>query len=882
MTPNDPPKWLNALLIWFCDNDREEEIDGDLLEAYRDQRNERGKTVADVYYFISVIKFFKPRFMQKLRSTQEYAPRFGNYLKVAIRNLIRYRYMSAVNLLGFALGLSVVVLAGEYLNDQLTAESHVPDAERVYRITRGYRSQIYSCLGFPQWYESTASQQLASATVFRELPEVEALAQFTTASSAIMGREFFAEANGRRLAESDILFTNTPEAFQEIFDWKVLAGSTEGSLTSQVLITQSSAEKYFGADWASQAIGSPILVGDANFLIKAVIEDVPDNAHFHFGIAALVDSIPYTWGAYTYARLGQVPGDLRQMEEKLTEAYFQANPAAIDDENEKGLSLQPISDIHLGSDHLYELERNVNPFYIYLFAVIGGVMLLIVVANYINLTIAIYANRYKEIGVRKTLGARKGDIRFQFLFESAFLTLLALPVSIVLTSLALPYFNQLLDVQLSVAQLLSPAHLAVLIAFSLVLGLACGLYPAMLLSRRSLLSLFRKNKSAKMGAVGLRKVLIGVQFALLLTLSGYAFFVNRQLDYVHNRELGFDKEDIMYFRVLGAEKYELMRTELLKNPNVLAVGNGGLPGDDSFNTVNYRFEESEEVFDDANQIYMDLASAEMLGLWSPAFEQLTNGKERVLVLNEAAALKYEQITGNEQQQLIGKQIIESPQFRNEDGTLGFPEEVDGFIKNFNYFSLRQDYNPMVIQVFKNLPWAYAMHVKINPEVRFETMKFIESTYDQFEKERPFNANFLENRLDALYGNENRIASLVVYLSYLSVILALAGLVGLTYYMTKVREKELAIRKVLGAGIGSLLGLMSREYALVALVSLVVALPVTLLAANQWLNNFAFHIEPDIFSLIILAGLGMLIMLAGVISQSYRTAGSNPTEALKQE
>ena len=819
--------------------------------------------------------------MQKLSSTQDYAPRFGNYLKVAVRNLVRYRYMSSINVIGFALGLSVIVLAGEYLNYQLTADRQVPHADRVYRVIREYRSQVYANLGFPSFYQSTIGDQMALATEFEQLPEVEEVAQFVVANAAIMGREFFAEANGKRLAEQKVLFTNTPEGFQEIFGWQVIEGSMQGNLKGQVLITRSTAQKYFGDDWSGQTVGEALSVGDGDYLVKAVIEDVPDNAHFDFSIAAMADSIPYTWGAYTYVRLTDVD-DLQQMEQRLTEASYTVFPDDREDENEKGLYLQRLSEIHLGSDHLYELERNVNPVYVYLFAVIGLVMLLIVVANYINLTVAIYANRYKEIGVRKTLGARKGDIRFQFLFESVFLTGLALPIALLLACLALPYFNQLLEIELTVNELLSPFHLGILVSFTLMLGIGCGIYPALLLSRRSLLSLFRKGSGPKMGNIGLRKALMGVQFALLLALSGFAFFVNRQLDYVNSRELGFEKNDILYFRVAGAEKYQLMKAALLKNPNILAVGSGGLPGNNSFNTVNYRFEDHEEVFDDANQIYMDLASAEILGLWSPAFEELSKGKDRVVIINEAGALKYERVTGNDRQQLIGKRIIEAPQYRNEDGTMGFPEVVDGFIDNFNYFSLKQSYNPMLIQVFKEMPWAYDMHLKINPEAGFETMQFIEETYYQFEQEQPFNANFLENRLDALYGNENRIAALVAYLSYMSVLLAFAGLVGLTYYMARVREKELAIRKVLGANMTSLLGLMSKEYAWVALIALLVAVPVALVAVNEWLGDFAFHIEPDLFSMLALAGVGILIMLAGIVSQSYRTAKNNPTHALKQE
>lgn len=877
----DPPAWLSRLLLWFCDDDLVEAMEGDLYEAYKAIRRQRGVRAADLFYFRNVMRFLKPRFMQKLSNTQDYVPKMGNYLKVSLRNFGKYKLVSAINLLGFAIGLSVIVLAGEYVHYQLSADRFVPHADRVYRIIRGYRSQVYANLAFNNYCQSGKAAQMMNVEAFRQLPEIESVAQFAMSNSAIMGREYFVEAGDKRLPENKVLFTNTPTAFQDIFQWKVLAGRYDGNLMNKVVVTERTAHKYFGEDWVLKAVGASMKVGQSDYVVAAVIEDVPDNAHFDFSIAVMVEVLPNSWGAYTYALFKPFEA-LEAMEEKVTEAGYLASPNAREDPLEKGLYLQPLTSIHLGSDHLYELENNINPVYIYLFAIIGLVMLLITSTNYINLTVAIYANRFKEVGVRKVIGARKKDIRSQFLFESVFTTLLALPVALGLVYISLPYFNGLMAVKLQQAVVFSATHLGLVVFITLVIGMVCGLYPAVVLARRPPLSLFQKGGQAAFSGVRLRKLLIGLQFLLLMVLSGFAFYLNRQLHYVNEKELGFDREGILYFGLRSVEKYELIKAELLKNPNVLGVGTGGLPGNNPFNTMTYRFEGIDEVFDDAHQVYMDLGAARALGLWSSAFEDLVQGKRKVMVMNETAALKYEQITGKNRSSLLGSNLIEAPRYENEDGSFGFRVPIDGFIDDYNYFSLREQHSPLFIHVYRKVDWVSDMHVKINPDALYQTVDFVQDTYYQYEQEQPFNGAFLEDRLRLLYGNENRIADLVAALSYLSVLLAFAGLIGLTYYMARLRQREVAIRKVLGAGMSSLLGIMSREFLIMALVASLIAIPLTLYAVNFWLESFAFHIMPDVFTLLILGLLGMLFMLVAVVSQSYHTANSNPVGALKQE
>jgi len=696
-----------------------------------------------------------------------------------------------------------------------------------------------------------------------------------------MGRGFFVEANERKLSGGPILYTNTALALQNIFQWNFLAGTMPNNGGEGVILSNKMAARYFG-DTVEGIIGSTLYVDDKPFLVKGIVEHIPENAHFDFNMIAMVDSIPYSWGAYTYTKLKPTVTDVDAVAQKITTASYINDPDAETDPLEKGMMLQPLKDIHLGSDYLYELEANVKPVYIYLFAVIGFLVLIITITNYVNLAVAINANRLKEVGVRKVVGARKQDVFMQFIFEAIMSVVVALILALLLVYALLPSFNELLSVKLLWSSIIEPDNLLLFFSFSLAVGFISGFYPSAILSAKSLLNLLNKKGNLGSGRMSLRKVLLGFQFFLLVLMAGFAFYVNEQLNYVTDTDLGFEKEGILTLDIQGAEKFKAFKDQLTSNPNILEVGSGGTPGNNPYNTVTYKFDDVDQVFDDANQIYMDYSSAKMLGLKSEAFKLLDEGKRKVFVLNKATGQKYEDMTGKPMESLIGANLIEEPEWVRDDGSMGDPEAIDGFVENFHYFSKKESFNPLFIQVFNEVPWIYGVNVQVRTEGLFETMAFIEEAYYNVEKERPFDAEFLDQRLENLYAEEYKVALIVKILSVLSVVLALGGLIGLTYYNAKLKQREVAIRKVLGANAGHILSLMSRDFFWIGLVSMLIALPFTVYAINQWLNNFAFHVDSQLWVLMLIGLVGLVIMLLGVASQSYRTARMNLVEPLKQE
>ncbi len=877
----EPPRQLERLLSWFCDDELSEAISGDLYEGYQHMLHSAGQRKAKWWYFFSVIKFIKPQFMQNLKRTQDFVPKFGNYFKVALRNVSRHKLVAGINLVGLTIGLTVMIFSAEYLRHQLTADRYMPDSDRIYRIVRKYRSQTYTNLSFPQYFSTSRSSQLANINVFGEIPEVEDIGQFVISDSDIMGRGFFVEANDKRLPGGPILYTNTAKSLQKIFQWEFLMGSMSQGDSEGVVLSDKMARRYFGS-LSDEVVGSTILIDEKAFLVRGVVAHIPENAHFDFNMIAVVDSIPYTWGAYTYAKLKSSTYDVKEIATKITQASYINDPDAETDPLEKGFGLQPLKDIHLGSDYLYEIEANVKPIYIYLFAIIGLIVLIITITNYVNLAVAINANRFKEVGVRKVIGARKKDVFIQFIFEAVISVVIALLMALLLVYVLLPHFNQLLTVKLAWNSIFTLEGVLILLGFSLGIGIISGLYPSALLSAKPLLKLLNKSGNLGTSKMSLRKVLLGFQFFLLVLMAGFAYYVNQQLNYVTQADLGFEKEGILTLDLDGADKFRAFKDQLIKNPSIIDVGSGGTPGNNQFNTVTYKFEDIDEVFDDANQIFMDYSSAKILGLKSEAFKLLDEGKSRVFVMNRAAGRKYEELTGKPMKDLVGANMIEEPEWVREDGSSGDPKIIDGFVQDFHYFSKRDAFNPLFIQVFNEVPWVYGINIKVRTENLFETMAFIEDAYFNVEKEVPFNAEFLDERLENLYTEEFKVALIVKILSVLSVVLALAGLIGLTYYSAKLKQREVAIRKVLGANARQILGLMSREFFWVGLLALLVALPITLYAVNQWLDNFAFHVDSQLWVLIIIGGIGLAIMLVGVISQSYKTTKMNMVEPLKQE
>ena len=883
----EPPRWADRLLRWYADPDWHEEIQGDLYEAFHDRAEAEGIAYARRQYILDVLKFIKPSVMQKFRVHQQYPPMFRNYFKIAIRSLARKKAYSLINAIGLSLGLGCVFLSLLYLRNETRYDEFHENAEDIYRVTRSFREQVYSPLPFEGYWNAEPDVQNELPNAFTMLSSVEQVTHFVISNAAITGRRksyFVQDESGREFIENKILFTNRGDEFLDIFSWDFLQGKPQGALseTYRAIISESIAAKYFGSDWQQNdaALGSMLRIDSSEFMVTGIIEDVPEYSHFDFDMALSVNKIP-AWGAYTYFTKSD-GAEESQLAEQMNNTYLDLYPDRRDDPREKGTSIQAITDIHLYSDKLYELKKPGDVRYLYIFGIIGLVILLITITNYTNLSVALYAGRQKEIGMRKVMGAHKRDVTGQFLFEAILLSLVCLPIALVLLELALPYFNQLMDLELSNAFFREWPLLLAALGLATFIGLLSGFYPALMLSQKKMTELFKARLSASGSGFGLRRSLVGFQLILLIALGSATFFINQQLDFIAEKDLGFEKEGLIFFKMSDAADYQVLRERLLRSSAILEVGAGSVPGANMFNQTTYRLRGGEEIMSDGTMLNMDAGMIRALGLEHPALEKLQSGKDEIMLINETAANTLSRVYNTPRENLVGAEWVNEPEYVNEEGQVGFPHIIDGIVDDFHFFTLKEEITPIFIVVRDAPEWVNVVTVKTRTDRLYEAIDLAEEEYAKLEQVIPFEVGFMDERLENLYSKERQMGQLSTGLSLVAVFLAVLGLLGLVSFMTYQRRSEISVRKIFGASVAQIMLLINREFAILVGLATLLAAPLAYFGVNAWLDNFAYRISPGLLGI---AGVGLVSLLVVVLVvsvQSFRTAQSNPARTLREE
>lgn len=884
--PGQPPRWADRLLAWFCDDALLEEIQGDLHQAFCHRVQKQGYHYARVNYIFDVIRFFKPSVIQKFTVYQQHPPMLRNYFKIAVRSLIRQKRYALINGVGLTLGLCCIFLSTLYLRNETRYDQFHEKSADTYRLLRTYRSQIYTCLPFQNYSNTSADEQLRLAQGFEELSGVGSVTQFVLSNSAIAERgAYFVETEaGNAFTEEQILFTNRGKDFLEIFDWSFLAGDPISALDApyRVVLSESTAKKYFGPDWQQDngILSTSLRIDTIDYQISGVIQDVPSYSHIEFDLAVSVPSIP-SWGAYTYAHL--MPGvDPTQVNQQLNQSYLTLYPEQQEDPLEKGITLQSLTDIHLSSNYLYELKKPGDVRYLYIFGIIGLIILVITCINYTNLSVAMYTGRQKEIGMRKVMGARKRDISGQFLFEAMLLAFISLPLALLLMELLLPYFNQLMELQLRNDFLRELPLFAIALGLTLGIGILSGLYPSLLLSRKTLTQLFKNKLGQSKAGFSLRHALVGFQLVLLIALGSATLLINRQLTFIEQKNLGYEKEGILSFGLDDVEDYRYIRNQLLTLPQVVSVGSGSQPGELMYNQVTYTLQGSASVLDNGTSLYMDQGLVQTLGITHPALQKLDQGADEVLLINRTAAETLGRISDQASENVIGEVLITEPEYVNEEGGNGFPAVVDGIMEDFHYFTLKETINPMFIWVRKEPEWVYNAVVKVKTDQLYETIGQIRDVYAQVRSDVPFQVQFMDERLETLYAQERQIGQLSTVLSTVAVLLAILGLSGLVSFIAYERRSEISIRKVFGASLGQILLLINREFVLLVMIATLLAAPLAYFGVNAWLDNFAYRITPSWLDMVAVGLISLVIVIVIVSWQSFRTAQRNPAQTLREE
>ncbi len=796
-----------------------------------------------------------------------------HYLKIALRNLEKNKVYTFINISGLAISMACTLLIVLFVKDELSYDKYYKDAGNIYRVVKDFVN-----VGGSRLPDATSPAALAPA-MQKEMPEVAA----ATTLYPNWGQIYLIKHGEKKIQEERLY--RVDNSFFKVFSYPFITGNANTALndTKSIVLTQSSAKKYFGSE---NPVGKVLTIdGMGDMQVTAVIKDVPANSHFHFdflvSIKTLGKGLDTNWGQYNYYTYVKTNGPVNQANftSKIQALYKNAKT------NDKNIFwIQPIEDIHLNSSLKWELEPNSDKLYVYIFTLIGVFITLIAAINYMNLATARASERAKEIGVRKVIGALKSSLVNQLLLESVITCFLALLLAIFVARLLLPVVNELTGKQLNL--LSSPAYLVYTVLGTLLLGIMAGVFPALYLASFKPVIVLKGFKSNEKGALYLRKSLVVVQFTISIVLIIGAIIVSQQMQFIRSAKLGLDTDKVLVinksFRVPHKEAYY---NELVKIPGIkqVAYSQGMIGTLNSTSSLNLRGSSNTQLvnFLSAGNGYFDVLNIEMKEGrgFSEKFpsDTLTNGAHGPLdqniggiVLNETAVRDLAI-----PEPVIGKEIL-----WGTDKDTTYYVKIIGVARDFHFTSMRNKIKPFA---FVNAPGAEgSFTIKLSGKNITATIAQAESKWNALYPDKPFQYTFLDDTFARMYQSESRFQTVFISLVVLGILIASLGLFALATFAAQQRVKEIGIRKVLGASVINVVSLLSKDFLKLVLAALLIAVPIGWYAMNRWLQDFAYqiHIKWWVFPL---AGLlAIIIALVTISFQSIKAALANPVKSLRSE
>ncbi len=802
---------------------------------------------------------------------------FKNYLKIALRNLKKNAVYSSINIAGLAAGMACCILITLYVLHELGYDKFHQRAERIFRVRLNL--DLNGVL-----YQEPSIPFPAAEALARDFPEVERAMRFYRNDDFPL-----IEIGDRKFIEERFFFADA--AVFEMFDFPLRKGEakTVFSEPNSVVLSEDMARKYFGeADPLGQTLRYQKQV---DLKVTGVAKNVPHNAHFKFDFLAPLQFQLNLWesqsgpsgrhnqwfwtGAWTYLLLPDAHAA------QSLAAKFPAFVTKYFPDRIKGgltLSLQPLTSIHLHSRLDNEIQPNSHILYVYIFSAIALLILVIACINFVNLSTAQSGTRAKEVGVRKVVGAEKSQLVGQMLGESIIAGLAAMLLAAGIVELLLPAFNRLTERQLEIGLLGNWTGLLLILGLALLVGTLSGLYPAFFLSRFNPVNIFKRTPAVSGGNETFRKVLVVAQFAISIVLIIGLGAVHRQLHFLQQKSLGFDKEQVLFVKARPAVnvKFEAFRTELLKDPGILGVaGTSNIPGQGAFG---YRFVPEGGSVDKPAMLPLLLVDYDFLETAGIKIKQgrgmartSPSDQAEAFLLNEKAAASL-----GWKDDAVGKKMQLFAPGTNQIGKSGY---VVGVIQDYHFESLHHEIKPLVL-TYAN--WYDYYAVKIGAGNFAERLATLESTWKTFSPDWPLEYSFLDRKLEQLYGGEQKLAQAVNYFTIIAVILACLGLFGLSSFAAERRTKEIGIRKVLGASVASIVSLLSSDFIKLVLLANLIAWPVGWYAMHKWLQGFAYRANLDGWTFVLASAGALGIALLTVSFQAIKAAVANPVEALRYE
>jgi len=845
---------------------------GDIEEEFQEKVASRGIRAARCWYHRQVLKTI-PSYAKYLIKWSLIMLR--HYTITGWRHVKRQKINSIINIAGLALGITFFILIMLYIQYELSFDRHNQNARRTYRVakelppghTHGGKTMMVN-----------TTPPLAS-TLMAEFPEVESATRFCRRRNVLLTQD------KNHFLEDEVFFTD-PQVF-DIFSVSLVAGNSQTALADplSIILSQKTASKYFGSE---NPLGRILRYGGSLELkVTGILKDMPRNSHFIMDII-----IPFeTFGnisnldlndwrnnfCATYILLAE--GSRPDMlEQKIPELYRKyASP-----ENWPGGRryarpfLQSLTSIHLHSDLDGELGPNNSIKNIYLFSFIALLILIIACINYMNLTTARSLQRGKEAAIRKIVGAQRRHLIKQFYGESLLFTLIALVISLALVSLLLPAFNAFVERDLSLSLLNNPVLILGVILVVGFVGLLSGSYPALLIS--SFPPIFGLKKKGLRGQKGrlLRNVLVVFQFAVSVGLIICALVVHRQLEFIENQNVGYDKDHIVVIHLHDQnvkKSLDALKSELRAHPDVIAVtATDSLPNNIQ-SEIGPKWPgmlEDYQYFD----IYISYVDEEYLDVYGMNLVQGRNFSPEFPSDAQSAFIFNETLV-----KTLGWEQPLEREFQHWDGQTG---RIVGVIKDFNFHSLHRHIDCMCLYYRKDQRWIYYLSAKIRGGQIPETLGFMEKTWKKFSPEYPFEYSFFDNIFDRVYRLEHRLGIMFRVFSMLTIFIACLGLFGLAAFTAEQRIKEIGVRKVLGASQKSIFLLLSKEFTKWVLIANFFAWPIAYLVMNKWLQSFAYRTSFDPWLFALTAVLIMAVATGTVTTQTIKVASTNPADVLRYE
>jgi putative ABC transport system permease protein len=895
-----PPAFFLKFFRWYCDQKLLSHIEGDLTEVYQATRRATGKRKADLKFIVDVLLLFRPGIIRsngKNGNINQYAM-YKNYIKIGWRSLARQKMYSFIKISGLALGIAACLLIALYIIDELHYDTYHAKADRIYRLEAEVK---FGGNHFHMTYRSAPEAQ----TLIHNYPEIESAVRFRNSGSYLVK----AAEGTESFKEKHVIWADS--TFFKIFSVKVLQGDPATALASpaSIAISKKIAEKFFPG---RSALGQSMTL-DNKYTAKvtAVYEDIPLASHFHFDILiSMVGEWPVAkearsasfmsenFNTYLLLKEGADPNALEQKLPTYLEKYMGPEIAKalgyaftlkkFEASGDKyHLTLRPIKDIHLHGNLRGEFEPNSDITYVYLFGTVAVFILAIACINFMYLSTARSSNRAKEVGVRKVMGSLRSNLIRQFLTESTLITLFSFVLAIGVAYLLLPSFNSLSQKQLEIP-FTTPIFYGILAGMCVVIGLIAGLYPAFFLSAFSPVEVLKGHVARGMNSVYIRSTLVVFQFMISIFLIIGAITVNKQLNYIQNKKLGFEKDQVIIVQdayALRPSNVKAFKDEVLKNS---AIESGTISG--------YVPVENDWVWRSNTSFWREgvpSTTENMVGFQQWRVDQdyiktfrlhVQQGRgfssdfpsdSSAVVLNQTGALRLG--LGNDP---IGKKITSFGDDDNLDQQHTRSWTVIGIVDDFHFSSMKE--NISALGLFLDGSSDGSVSFRFQPSHATDVVESIEKVWKQLAPGQPFQYSFLDDEFENMYKSEQRLGKIFVLFAGLAIIIACLGLFALTAFTVEQRAKEIGIRLVLGASGKSIYQLLTWNFLKLVLISFIIASPLAYIVIQKWLEDYAYKTEVGWHVFALSGVMGLFIALITISYQAIRTAHMNPARSLRSE